>query len=314
MRLSASDLLNKTIDCHTHCVGIDASNLFKGRYPCTQDILDLSKKMIEGRVDYAITFPMPTTLYYNVRTYWEKGEFVPSGISDYPYQLENRYMVQSITHFNLNNMLPFAIFSLRDKVNLQLAGINKLMEQYEIYGLKYHTKVDQKKATDIEKDSEFIEFAKEKNIPIMLHAENKTVSDPMYILELASRHTNVRFCAAHFAGFSKQFFNELNSYEYDNVYFDACPLIIRCKHLSYEQDRSRILDLDYSDYRGVFNYFCETYSSRILWGTDAPWNYYAKLDSTMNDSVVCYQQEADIIANCSQKLQLSNNSIRYIFG
>ncbi len=310
-----ASLAGQLIDTHTHCGGMDLSNFYKGRYPSNQDILDLDEKRRRAGVDFQIVFPMPTSLYYNIPYYWKHRTFLPSGYCEYPFQLENHYLLTQIEHFSLRKMLPFLAFSLQDKIAQQEGDILQLAEEYPIYGLKYHTKVDQKSADMLDMESGFVSIAEQLNIPIVFHTEQKGCSSAMGVLELAARHPKVRFCAAHFGGFSAEFFKELEGYSLDNVYLDTCPLLPRCADLNRHRPPD-LLDLDYGNPQLVLAYFIERYPNRMLWGTDSPWTNYCLLGHSQQTVTqeFGYLQEATALRNSGYQQKMTDNTIRYLFG
>lgn len=316
-RINSRNLIEKNIDTHTHCGGMDLSNFYKFRYPSSQDILDLDYKRQKANIDYQIVFPMVTSIYYDIPRYWKEAVFVPSGYSEFPFQIENEILLRQIEYFGIETMLPFLAFSLQDKVSEQVNNIESLNSEYEIYGLKYHTKVDQKNADAIDKESPFVDVARSMNIPIVIHTEQKGCSSAIGVIELASRHLDVRFCCAHFGGFSKQFFCELDKYPYDNIFFDTCPLLARCADLSSSRGEE-IMDLNYNNPIGVLEYFAQRFPNRILWGTDSPWTYYCALNKGEdNKSVVSelgYEKEAELLLNSKFRNSISDNTVKYIFG
>lgn len=315
LKVGPKQLLGQLVDTHTHCGGMDLSNFLNGRYPSNQDILDLDKKRRSADVGYQIVFPMPTSVYYDIPAYWKHKLFLPSGYSEHPFQLENRYLLSQIECFNLERMLPFLAFSLQHNVSQQETDILRLSEQYQIYGLKYHTKVDQKSADRLDKESEFVSLAEQLNIAIIFHTEQKGCSNAMSVLELAARHPNVRFCAAHFGGFSVEFCHELDRYPYDNVYLDTCPLLPRCASLNGRHG-NEILDLDYENPQLVLQHFLQRYPNRMLWGTDSPWTNYCLLEGSHPKG--CFEfgycQEAAVIRKSGYQEKMTENTIRYLCG
>lgn len=314
-RIGPEELAGQLIDTHTHCGGMDLSNFYKGRYPSSQDILDLEEKRRSGGVGYQIVFPMPTSLYYDIPAYWKDRTFLPSGYSAHPFQLENRYLFAQIGHFNLERMLPFAAISLQAQVSAQEEDILHLAQQYPLYGLKHHTKVDQKSADKLDRESGFVDLAEQLDIPIIFHTEQKGCSGAMGVLELAARHPKARFCAAHFGGFSAEFFRELEEYTGDNLFLDTCPLLPRCASLSRSRS-PELLDLDYNDPQSVLAYFMERYPDRMLWGTDSPWTNYCLLGDPMQKASpeFGYRQEAEVIRSSGAQKKMTHNTIRYLFG
>lgn len=314
-RIAPEKLEGHLVDTHTHCGGMDLSNFYKGRYPSSQDILDLEQKRQHAGVGFQIVFPMPTTLYYDIPAYWNSGVFLPSGYSEHPFQLENNYLLAQVEHFNLKRMFPFIAFSLQDKVSEQEKDVLRLVQKYPVYGLKFHTKVDQKSADRVDAESNFVDIARQLNIPIIFHTEQKGCSSAMGVLYLASRHSDVRFCAAHFGGFSVDFFRELDNYHNDNLYLDTCPLLPRCFSLS-NGHTSELLDLDYKNPQSVLKYFAERYPNRMLWGTDSPWTNYCLLGASQKITLskFGYQQETETIKSSGYQKRMTYNTIRYLFG
>ncbi len=89
-RIDPKKLEGQLVDTHTHCGGMDLSNFYKDRYPSSQDILDLDEKRRSTGVGFQVVFPMPTSLYYDIPTYWKSRKFLPGGYSEYPFQQEKR--------------------------------------------------------------------------------------------------------------------------------------------------------------------------------------------------------------------------------
>lgn len=197
------------IDVHTHSGGMDISNFTRYKYPYCQDIIDLYEKGRNNNVSCQVVFSMPTTNYFDIPKYWETRRFVSSGQSNYPFETENKHLIQSIDSIISlkRNFIPFLSFSLQDKVEEQQESICELIKGYpDIKGIKYHTSCDQNPALMLEKKSEIVDIAKEFGMSFMIHTGFNGISDSMSVLALASNHPEVNFCAAHFGGFSESFF------------------------------------------------------------------------------------------------------------
>ena len=307
-----SELVNKVIDCHTHCTGIDILNYLNYRYPTTADLIDFHEKMSKNGVDYSITFPMPTTLYYDGRMILQ-GEYIHSGISLFPYQIENEYLVKQIEHFKITNILPFLSFSIHCEVEKQVEHLRNLIEHYPVYGLKYHSKVEQYPVNKFGRGNKFLELAQEYNIPVVIHSEIREDSLPMNILSLAEMYPDVRFCVAHLACFSDVFFKEIDKKGYENVFFDTSPLSILIKPRNVYEYRQRIKTLNYNNPKEIFDYFYLRYSKKILWGTDNPWCYTGKLASEKKTNGSYYAKEISAVGTENIK-KLSENVIRFLYG
>ena len=315
LKITSSDIAGDLIDTHSHCGGMDLSNFYKNRYPCDQNILDLEIKRVKDNVAYQVVFPMPTSIYYDIPKYWRNNVFLPSGYSDFPFQRENYYLLSAIKHLGLKNMLPFAAFSLRAEISKQEWELLKLAKEYPIYGLKYHTKVEQMGANEIDQKSEFVEIARLLDIPIIIHTEKKGCSNAIDVLELADRNRDVRFCVAHMGGFAQDFFNELGKYQYDNVFVDTCPLLAKCKVLE-SWPINEIVDLNYGKPKEVLEYLIDRFPQRVLWGTDSPWTYYGKLDGKIEIDIenYGYHKEACIVRETGKTEIVMENTLNYLFG
>lgn len=303
------------VDCHTHCGGIDINNFYQNRYPCTQDATVLHKTMQDSDIAFAITFPMPSTMYFNTRKYWEERVFVSSGFEDIPFQRENAYLLSELKSFGYSSILPFMAVSLRDKVQEQHDYLRALMESFGFYGLKFHSKTDQKPISAIETEgAAFIELAEEYNLPFMLHAEKNGIASPMSIFSIASRHPNIRFCIAHFAGFSKDFFCEFDEYRktYSNIFLDTAPSIFLISHTLPGQD---VLDLNYENPFQVLQFFLSNYRNHLLWGTDCPWLFAAPFSEGKIFPVV-YRDEVNLRKNVEHEFTTFSTATTntFLFG
>lgn len=307
-----NELINKVIDCHTHCSGIDILNYLNFRYPATADLLDLYEKMSGNGVDFSISFPMPTSIYYDGSKILQ-GEYCCSGISSFPYQIENEYLVRQIKQFNIKNILPFLSFSIHCEVDKQIEHLRRLIEQYPVYGLKYHSKVEHFPVNKFGISNQFLDLSQEYNIPIVIHSEIREDSSPMNILSLAEMYPNIRFCVAHLACFSNDFFKEIDTNGYDNIFFDTSPLSILVRPRNVYEYRQRIKKLNYNNPKDIFDYFYSRYPKKILWGTDNPWCNTRKLASENKTCGSFYAKEISVIGVENIK-KLSGNVIRFLYG
>lgn len=318
-RIKIKEQENGLIDVHTHCGGLDLSNLYHNKYPYTQDIADLYKKGSTSGVSNMIVFPMPTTLYYDTPSYWKTHKFISSGFCEFPYQYENNYLLSCVKNIkcgqNLSEyFLPFLSFSLQDKVSEQMNELYRQLMRSDVgvYGFKYHTSADQKSVLNIETDSDILSMCTEYDIPIQVHTGFLECSSPIGILTLAAKYPHIRFCAAHFASFDKTFFKELESYNNNNLFFDTSASYAICKSLS-ENLKDNTLDLDYSSPASVVKAMYELFPKRILWGTDSPWINYGNLSNDIYIDIREYGDELEYLPQgCESRLK--KNTINYLFG
>ena len=89
---------DKIIDCHTHSAGIDFFGVARGHLPFSQDADSLSNKLKNNNIDYAITFPFPNTTFYNINSFIDTFQFVPSGLSKFPFEQENFNLINQLKH------------------------------------------------------------------------------------------------------------------------------------------------------------------------------------------------------------------------
>jgi len=304
------------IDVHTHSGGLDFSNFLRGKYPYCQDLTDLYFKGKSSSVSHQVVFPMPTSSYYDTFAYWEYGVFRPSGFCQFPFEVENSHLLKSISQmpFERGFFLPFLSFSLQDKVSEQEESILKLtMQSPHVWGFKFHTSTDQKSALQIEKESGFLDIAAELHRPFIIHTGLAPCSNPVNVVELASRHPNIVFCAAHFGSFSQVFANLLDEYPYDNLFFDTSGLVPLCNNIKASSPLG-VLNLDYKNPISVFNYYADRFPQRILWGSDSPWyNSFDFNKAPLDTKLRTYSQESNIVSD-SYKRQILNNTTRFLSG
>lgn len=307
--------VNGLTDIHAHCGGMDLSNFFRYKYPYCQDIRDLESKRVNGGVDYVAVFPMPTTAYYDIPTYWRNGSFIASGYCDYPFELENLHLCQEIEHFRLYRLLPFLSFSLNAKIEKQIQSIRNLASQYPIYGLKYHTKVDQNNPTSLLTTGKpFLQLAQDLNIPLMIHCSIEPHFCGSNVISLAKQYPHVRFCCAHFGGLNESFCKELSVLSEENLFFDTAPLTALCRQMMKSPLRHLAEKADYSNPISVMKLFYEMFPTRILWGTDAPWYEACDLRSSTRNELIHYESESFTPNKLGLCEQLEINTNRFLFG
>lgn len=303
-------LKNKIIDIHTHSVGIEMNHFRTGTYPITQNILDLSNIILSNGIDFAVTFPMPTTVYYNYNLIYNENRFEPSGYSDYPYQYENNALYNLILQMKIQNLIPFVSVSVQEKVKEQIKGIYSLHEKFGVYGIKYHSNTE-RLSIDNSRFEPFAKLAHEMNIPILVHSEFSQYSHPDNILRFASKHPNVRICIAHCVRFHKNVLERINR-DFENIYVDTAPLVRLCKIAQNTQQQSNsLLALDFKVPLNALQEFIEFIPKKVLWGTDVPWHHFVN-----DENVVTYEDEASLIKSIDIVLreQVIKNQIRFLFG
>lgn len=304
------------VDVHTHGSGIDFSNFIRGKYPCCQDLTDLFQKGCACGVAHQVVFPMPTSCYFDIPEYWNRGVFKPTGYCEFPFQIENDYLIKNIEalQFMEDYFLPFLAFSLRDKIGMQIESLLKMVSgKTKIWGLKYHTSVDQRSVLYLEIEHVFLDFAKEFNLPFMIHTGFNECADPIKLFDVASRNPEIRFCAAHFGGFSSKFAALLDNYDYDNIYIDTSGLFPLCDSMNSGKYVG-VLDIDYSNPQAVLQYYIDRFPNRILWGSDSPWYNACNLsENSPSRTIRVYGQDLDFLGGHNLDI-VSRNSQKFLLG
>ena len=311
MKFCREKLYGKLFDIHTHSVGMDLHHLMTGKYPISQNILDLSKIVRDNCVDYAVTFPQCTTLYYNTPLIWEKSIFEPSGFCDFPYQYENSTLVRQISQLQIDNLIPFLSISSQAKVHEQISHIQNLWNSYGIYGLKFHSTTERSTVLD-GSFRPFVDLAIDLNIPIMLHTAHDLYAHPIHAIKLASQYPKLRVCLAHAARFDLNVINIIKDKKLNNVFVDCAPLLRLCSIMRNRPylEGVAFVETDYHNSMGVLQYLYELLPNNLLWGTDIPCNRYKDNDCKIID----YNDDVGVIMSFKHKKNISENSINFLFG
>ena len=318
MKKRTEDLSEKLIDCHTHCSGMDFYNTINGAIPTTQSITNLKQTIKENAVDFAITFPFPNTLFYDISEYLKSFNFKPSHLCKLPFEIENRNLVEQIEHFETESILPFMGFSLNAYVSEQVENLKALNERHEIYGLKYHTFCDQHTALDILQHPKLIHFLEDNNLPLLIHSGKDAMTSAVNIYKLAEKLPNIRICAAHIGRFSEDFFEILSRHPLPNLYVDLCPFLsLYNNFVKNKETNKKIFKIDKYDTLNVLRYLHEILPNNLIWGTDFPYNYTAKPASNEEKHITSYQDEVTLLKKLETpivKKIASQNTIDFMFG
>jgi predicted TIM-barrel fold metal-dependent hydrolase len=327
------ELIGKIIDAHTHA-GIDLKAFAQIGFPYSCSIEGLYYRMKCFGVNYAVVFPMlGAQLFFNVREYVTTGKLVPAKkpISKVPYEIENKMLLTEIFDFCpelKNHFIPFVMVDPGRKVKEQIEVIRNLEQSFPIYGIKISPVGCQSKVTKLlEEGKAFLEFAKERDWPILLHVtvskgeEFSQASDAFKVIE---RYPELRYCLAHCIGLHRGFLERAN--EMPNVWVDTAALKIQVE-MTYKnsplmaQPHERF-DWDYSDHVKVMKALVNQFPKKILWGSDCPYYSYIvrrmqaegvyvdfRLKGTYEDEKVAF----DALSSNARK-QICSNTIKFIFG
>lgn len=283
----------RIIDVHTHC-GIDYCNFYRGRYPLGLSAVQLSEISQSNGIDYIVTFPMSQTIYYDQYFFSRERKLLKTNNDAcmFPFYLENEYLISEINHFEFNNIIPFCSFSLHEEVERQIEYLWNKVENGKIFGLKYHPFYDSENIMKIEKYPEFVELIEKFDLPLICHSGADVNSNPNWALKFAENHPAVRVNIAHMAGFNRRI--EISKQKCEkNVYYDISPCYSMCERMNGNIDDS-IIKINFSNPKDVFEYAYEMFPDNLLWGTDYPWTYSAKLLRD-NKTYYSYTNEVELL-------------------
>ena len=332
-RLTCGSLRGKTIDCHSH-VGV-ALKMYAGmEYPYAETAEGIYYKQLSSGVDLNVIFPFSVDLYCD-QSALMKGEVIPveNPLSDTPYKVENRILMREVFEFRpaiSNRFIPFVSVDPARKISGQIEELERLEEEYPIYGIKINPVGCQSKASALLEEGEvFLDYAASRDIPFIFHAvtvPNDIYSQASDILKIARMRPDLRFCLAHAMIFNKVALDEADAM--DNVWVDTAALKIQMDmtNILVEDgviERSSLVDADFADHAKLAEFLCETYPNTIVWGTDSPaFTFHCErfqgdgnvqrfsLNGTYEDEVAALN-----FLNAESRMRVSNvNTLKWLFG
>ncbi|RJR25445.1 hypothetical protein C4578_01420 [Candidatus Microgenomates bacterium] len=262
------------IDSHIHATGIDFLNYYTPRIPSTHSLKETISEISEGGISKAVIFPFPGTLYYNPTKILKFGSWEPSGLEDFPYQVENSSLLREIKIENADSFFfPFLAFDPKEKV---LEQCEYLRLERQFFGIKIHTLATRSTPSDV--DDRLLSIVEEKDIPIIFHTGKQENTKADLVVTFAKHHPNIRVGLAHLAGFDKAILEKVACLP--NLYIDTSPLVSLCyfaqnKGLRERYLSSRIVELDYGDVIDVVLNLYSLIGSKLIWGTDAPFGSFS---------------------------------------
>jgi predicted TIM-barrel fold metal-dependent hydrolase len=306
-----------TIDAHVHA-GFDATNVVRKRYPTSQSIVDLVRKMRANNVSYSAVFPAPSDLFwFDPKRVAYDAEWVQARepAEAFPYERANW------THFNESELfgeeivLPFGNIMPGVKEEEQVDFLRTYIDRDKVFGLKLHTLASHTPASALE-GSRFIDLAKEYSLPITIHSGSDEYSDPQQVIELSKLYPDVRFAIAHAADFKKDIFTQLRANPHKNVFVDTCPHISNC-YFAQRENPKKLLDLDYTDPQSALLGLYQAYPEGVIWGTDEPWTTVTDDTNQRILARIMYEDEVALLRQLPQQVrqQISyTNTVRFLFG
>ena len=326
------DLAGKVIDVHAH-VGLNIKAFAETGFPYCSSVEDLFYRQTANGVDCSVVFPTTPELFFDIQEYSLTGKLIPAArpLSNAPYAQENRMLLHDVFRFcpeRASHFLPFVSVDPGRMIQEQLASLRELDEEFSVYGLKICPVACQTKVTKLVEEGEvFLEFAYERNWPILLHVtldsreEFSGVDETFKVLEA---HPKLRYCLAHALCFHGGYLDRADAMP--NVWVDTAALKIMVQLIRQSDPPivapSDLVDCDYTDHLSVMQTLVQRYAKTIVWGSDAPYHSYItrrlqgegyyyefRLKGT-------YEQEkaALDVLTPGERQQISLNTVQYIFG
>ena len=210
----------------------------------------------------------------------------------------------------------------------QLASLRELEQEFPVYGLKISPVACQTKVTKLLEEGEvFLEFARERNWPILFHVTADTreaFSGAEDTFRVVERHPELRYCLAHALCFHRGYLDRADATP--NVWVDTAALKIMVQ-LIYENTPPIValsdrLECDSSDHLKVMQALAQRDPKTIVWGSDTPYHSYIT-HRLQGDGYYyefrlkgTYEQEkaALDVLSLEDRHQLGVNALDFIFG
>jgi hypothetical protein len=332
LRVKPDSLKGKTIDIHSH-VGINLKAFINLEYPYAQTIEGLYCQQRAGGVDINVVFPFTADLFFDPH-HLAKGQYRPAHppICNVPYSRENEMLLYDVYRFNpdlIPRFLPFVSLDPGREISRQIQDLRRLSAAYPVYGIKISPVLCQSKITNLlDKGQAFMELAREKNWPVLLHTTShaeEEYSRADLALQVVEKYGEVRFCLAHCVGFDREYFRRVQ--ELSNAWVDTAALKIQVQLANDNNpitaSPSRRIEGDYTDHRKIMRSLMEQFPDKIIWGTDSP--AYAYICRRQQGEGVysefrlkaVYRDETDALhaLPASLRTKASNtNSLAFLFG
>jgi len=331
-RLKKKDLAGKVIDAHSHA-GVALGAYGRAEFPYAQTIEGLYYQQRSGGVDVNVVFPFTADLYFDMPPLVAGRYLKARGvISPVPFQVENTLLLREVFDYCpelSRRFLPFISVDPARETRAQLRVIKQLLKRYPVYGIKINPVICQSPVSALLKAGQcFLSFAKEHNLPILLHTSSVAADVFSYAgnaFKVIDAHPEIRFCLAHCILFSKSFLDR--ALAAPNVWVDTAAFKIQvdlCRDLAGKViSRRNLIDADFNDHDDVHAAICNQYGARIIWGTDSPAYVYIcrrQLSKTKwqdFDYKGRYEDEVRLLRNrppAVRRTVSNHNTIRFLMG
>lgn len=331
-RLTADDLKDRVIDCHSH-LGVSLKSYACMEYPYAQSLEGLYYRQKSAGVDVNIVFPFSADLFFDPAGF-KNDEKRPAvnPLSEAPYKIENETVMREVFVFNpelSHRFIPFVSVDPAREVEKQLECLLELEESYPIYGIKVVPVGCQSKITALlEEGRAILEFAGRRNIPFLFHTTADASEDYSYAadcFEVIEENADLRFCLAHCIGFHKGFLDK--AAEMPDVWVDTSALKIQ---VQCARENNRIaapeesrFKADYSDHTAIMKRLVEEYPDTMIWGSDSPaYAYICRRRQGENSFLdfrlkASYEDEKAALDSLPVELRMracNGNTTRFLFG
>lgn len=288
------------IDGHTH-VGVDLLFYLRGYYPYAQDWPSLVAKGQTSGIARFVVFPMVSHLGLNVADLREGRISGSGGLEGVPYAYENRRLMVELTRRfpeHAEAALPLWMIDPSRSQAAQVEALRKLHEEFPCSGLKIQATVIQSFIADLLGTGAcLLDLAEEKNWPVLIHTSVHP-EDPWSrvedILAVAKARPRLRFNLAHSCRFDLAALEEVASLP--NTWSDCSAHRIHChtavRNAPNIAPPERRFPTDYRDPVQVLGDLAAKYPSKVIWGSDAPFDCYVDDEFDLRST---YQEEADVL-------------------
>lgn len=293
------------IDCHNH-IGADLFFYLNGFHPYAQDLPAMVTEGNRHGIDRWVVFPMVANLTFDVGA-MRQEKLAPGTIEKVPYGFENERMLREIYELYPDlgrRTLPFVILDPMRETAPQAARLRELYQRFPFYGLKIQGTMIQSHVTALlEQGRVFLDLAAEFNLPFLIHSSvgDDPWSQASDILKVAEATPHVRFCLAHSCRYDHECLDRVA--ELPNTWFDCSAHCIHCegavKDMAFIAPRARRFPADYRDPAAVLQALAEAYPTKLMWGSDSPFQSYV---ASLGDSVLSLRSTVEAEAACVKAL------------
>ena len=332
-RKTAKDLEGKIIDIHAH-TGVSLRAYGTQSFPYAQTLEGLYYRQLVHDIDINVLFPFSSDLYADIAEYVDSGIFKPAKkpISPSPFAIENSLLFKEVFEFCpelTDRFLPFVSIDTGRAIGAQMKELEKLGDNYPIYGIKVLGVATQQKVVKLLKESSvFLDFAQSNNIPMLFHTtptKDDEYSNVEDVLKVVESRPDIRFCLAHCILFHRDYLDLADRME--NVWVDTAALKVQVDllmdYIGNGVNKKDLVDADFSDFRKVMKYLCDRYPDTIIWGTDSPAYSYITRRRQGKDTYRdfrykgTYEDEVAALKYLPTEQMLkagSINAIKFLFG